>query len=69
MPDTIRHRVQQIVQQFWSANGQQGYAETRNHVLRSYEQLYQPVSDGAWDRELRPAVMRAVQKLFEDMES
>ena len=67
MPHTIRTRVQQIIQQFWSANEQRSYSDTRDHVLRHYPALYPPASDDDWNRWQRDEVMRAVQQIFEDM--
>lgn len=68
MPDTIRHRVQQLIDRFWREHGQQSFAATRDNVLRSYLREYPPVSDEMWDRYLRSEVMRAVQDIFEGME-
>lgn len=67
MPDTIRHRVQAMMQQLRQQHGEQSYAEIRHAILTHYPELYPPVSEDAWDRELRPAVMRAVQGILEDM--
>ena len=67
MPDTIRHRVQQIIDSFWREHGQQSFATTRDHVFREYLRNYPAASDDMWDRYLRNEVMRAVQGILEDM--
>jgi hypothetical protein len=67
MPDTIRARVCQMMQQLRQQHGEQSYAEIRHAILTHYPELYPAVSRDAWDRELRPAVMRAVQGILESM--
>lgn len=67
MPDTIRHRVQRIMQQRIAQTETVDYADLRDHVLRHYPDLFPPESDDVWDRWQRDEVMRAVQQIFEDM--
>lgn len=67
MPDTIRHRVQQLMQQRISATGEVNYADLRDTVLRQYPVNYPPASEDDWDRWMRDAVMREVQSVLEDI--
>lgn len=66
MPDTIRQRVQRMMQQRIAATGGGDYTDLRNHVLRQYPVLYPPASDDDWDRWQRDAVLRAVQHVLEE---
>lgn len=67
MPDTIRHRVQRIMQQRIAQTETVDYADLRDHTLRQYPLLFPPVNDDEWDRWQRDMVMREVQQILEDM--
>jgi len=67
MPNTIRHRVQRMMQQRIAQTGEVSYHDLRDHVLRHYPDLFPPVNDDEWDRWQRDAVMREVQQIPEDM--
>ena len=67
MSDTIRHRVQMMMQQRIAATEKVDYADLRDHVLRNYPKTHVPMSDDDWNRWQRDEVMRAVQTILEDM--
>lgn len=68
MDPTIRQRVQWIIQDYWQSwqSGPRPYAETRDHVLRTYPQLYPIVNQQAWDMALRDAVIQCVRELVSE---
>lgn len=68
MPDTIRHRVQMILQQRIAATGDVSFSGLRDHVLRHYQDNWPAKTRDDWDRWQRDAVMREVQTIIEDMQ-